>query len=263
MDLNSPCDRIKLLFQRLPPMKPLFFLLLLSLLGFATKAKGEEEITLNSTQTPDDVGTFYLDDVANTGEVSSGPRERIALMDHQNAIQVGDVGNESNSIPGRIRKTFLLFRLPDLQGKSIKEAVLTLDLGQIHRDGPAPLPPLFLLHAKQWDAGQWESDGARRGLQLSDYADVENFSTRKDVCGPGHQAPTPMRIDVTEMIKADYERGARPVAAFRMEVGDQQSLDIGDELYNFYVFVGPGQLTRGNGEPMPESSRPSLTLIVE
>ena len=238
-------------------------LLFLPLLGIITTALAEEEIILNSTQTPDDVGTFYLDDEANTGEVSSGPRERIAVMDHQpNAIQVGDVGNE-NHVPGRIRKVFLLFRLPDLQGKSIKEAVLTLHLGSIHRDGPAPLPPLFLLHAKQWDAGLWESDGARRGLQLSDYADVENFSTRKDVCGPGHQAPAPMRIDVTDMIKANYEQGARPVAAFRMEVGDQQSLDIGDELYNFYVFVGPGQLTRGNGEPMPESSRPSLTLIVE
>lgn len=236
--------------------------LFLPLLGIITTALAEEEIILNSTQTPDDVGSFYLDDAANIGEVSGGPRERIAVMDHQpNAVQVGDVGNEN--VPGRIRKVFLLFRLPDLQGKSVKQAHLKLRSGNVHTDGPAPLPPLFLLHAKQWDADQWESDLPRRGLQLSDYADVENFSTRKDVCGPGLPLGEHVSIDVTDLIRSNYENGPRPVAAFRLEVGDAQSLDITDELYNFYVFVGPGQFTQGNGEPMPETSRPSLSLIVE
>jgi len=243
-------------------MKILRSLLLLPWLGLATTVMGEEEIILNSTQTPDDVGSFYLDDAANVGEVSGGPRERIAVMDHAPiAIQVGDVGNEN--IPGRIRKAFLLFRLPDLQGKTLKRAVLNLQSGNVHKDGPAPLPPLFLFHAAQWDADSWETDVPRRGLQLSDYADTEKFSTRKDVCGPGQPPTTPISLDVTDMIKANYEQGSRPVAAFRMEVGDQQTLDITDELYNFYVFVGSGQFTMANGEPMPENARPSLSLFVE
>jgi hypothetical protein len=243
-------------------MKILRSLLLLPWLGLATTVMGEEEIILNSTQTPDDVGSFYLDDPANVGEVSGGPRERIAVMDHNpNAIQVGDVGNEN--VPGRIRKVFLLFRLPDLQGKTIKEARLTLQSGNVHQQGPAPLPPLFLLHAKDWDADRWESDPPRRGLEVSDFGDVDNFSRRKDVCGPGIPPVTPVSIDVTDMIKTNYDSGPRPVAAFRLEVGDPQSLDIADDLYNFYVFVGPGQFTKENGEPMPENARPSLSLIVE
>ncbi|MFM8719920.1 MAG: hypothetical protein ACKOFH_10400 [Chthoniobacterales bacterium] len=145
-------------------MKTLPSLLLLSLFGLTTTVLGQEEIVLNSTQTPDDVGTFYLDDAANTGEVSGRPRETIAVMDHQpHAIQVGDVGNEN--IAGRIRKVFLLFRLPDLQGKTIKEARLNLQAGNVHQQGPAPLPPRFLLHAKDWDASLWESDPPRRGLR--------------------------------------------------------------------------------------------------
>lgn len=67
MDFNSPCDQIKVLFRRLPPMKSLSILLLLPLLGMTTKAKGEEKIILNSTQTPNDVGTFSVDDTTNTG----------------------------------------------------------------------------------------------------------------------------------------------------------------------------------------------------
>lgn len=243
-------------------MKTLPSLLLLSLFGLTTTVLGQEEIVLNSTQTPDDVGTFYLDDTANTGEVSGRPRETIAVMDHKpHAIVVGDAGKEI--IAGRIRKVFLLFRLPDLQGKTIKEARLNLRTGKFHQQGPAPLPPLFLLHAKNWDASLWESDPPRRGLQLTDFADVENFANRKDVCGPGIPPVTPVSIDVTDLIKANYESGPRPVAAFRLEVADPQSLDITDELYNFYVFVGPGQFTQGNGAQMPESARPSLSLIVE
>jgi hypothetical protein len=244
-------------------VRPLSFLLFLPLLGVIPIAQAEEEIILNSTQTPDDVGAFYLDDFDNSGEVSGLPRERIAVIgEDPQAIQVGDMGHPG--IPGRIRKSFLLFRLPDLQGKSIKHALLTMHLRTINQDGPAPLPPLFLVHAKEWDVDLWDSDVPRRGLQLSDYADVENFSSRVEVCDANHQTPGSLSIDVTEMIKANYERGAEPVAAFRLEVGDQQSLDITDKLYNNYIFIGPWQSTRrAKGEALPENLRPSLSLIVE
>lgn len=219
-----------------------------------TTARAETEIILNAVQTPDDVGAFFLDDLSNSGQVASGPKERIAVLKDNPAMNIGDVGNENT--PGRIRKAFLLFRLPDLEGKSVKKALLNLFFSDTEQEGPAPLPPLFLLHANQWDADAWESDALRRGLQLSDYGDVEKFSTKKEVSGPDQARRTPVSIDVTEMIKADYERGARPVAAFRLEVGDQQSWDIMDELYNSYVFAGPGR-------SHPEATPPSLSLIVE
>lgn len=227
----------------------------LALWGMIATTQAEEEIILNSTQTPDEVGALYLDDLTNSGQVLAGSRERISFLDDNPGFNIGDVGNYG--IPGRIRKVFLLFRLPDLQGKTVKRAVLNLHLSSVQQDGPATLPPLMLLHAKQWDADLWESDGPRRGLQLSDYGDEENFSTKMEVCGPGHELQSPLSIDVTEMIKSNYNLDSRPVAAFRLEVADQQSLEIGDDLYNFYVFVGPGHFSR------PESTRPSLSLVVE
>jgi hypothetical protein len=228
---------------------------LLSALFLACPAQADE-IELNSIQTPDAVGAFYIDDLQNSGEVSGPPQGHIGRIDQlPYAIQVGDIWR--SDLPGRIRKNFLLFSLPELQGKTVKQAILHLYLSEIKQEGPAKLPPAFVFHAETWDDGAWSADPRFLGLQTSDYADVEKFSTKRPLCGTGDTTGASVDIDVTDMIRSDYRRNDLPVAVFRLEVADQQVLDISDTSSNFYAFPGPG-LTQ-----MPEKTLPSLRLTLE
>lgn len=199
-----------------------------------------DEIHLNSVETPDQVATFYIDDHQNSGEVS-GPQNLIAIIDqHPYAITVGDIG--SDSVAGRIRKDFLLFALPSLQGKKLTEAKLRLFLGNLqHEAGEKPLPPAWIFHASKWDDVMWTADPRWHGLQTFHFGDTEIFSKKLPLCGSADK-PGFVELDVTEMIRSDYDRGASPVAAFRMEISDRENLDAADQMANNYNFWGPGML---------------------
>lgn len=199
-----------------------------------------DEIHLNSVEMPDQTATYYIDDLQNSGEVS-GPQGLIAIIDqHPFAITIGDVGSES--IPGRVRKDFLLFGLPSLQGKKLTEAKLRLFLGNTqHEAEEKPLPPAWIFHASKWDDGMWAADPRWHGLQTSHFGDTENFSKKLPLCGSADK-PGFMELDVTEMIRSDYERDATPVAAFRLEISDREKLDAADQRANTYNFWGPGML---------------------
>lgn len=230
---------------------PSRFLALLSALLLACLAQADE-IVLNTIQTPDEVGAFYIDDLENSGDPKAGAC-RIDQLPF--SLQVGDIAGAD--LPGLIRKNFLLFLLPELQGRTVKHAALRLTLSRVLHEGAAKLPPAFLLHAKQWEDGAWSADPRLLGLRPTDYADVENFSTKVPLCGSGDAGGSPLEIDVTEMIRSDYKRGDFAVAVFRMEVADQQTLDVTDGLSNQYVLPGPGQTNQ------PERVLPSLVLTLE
>lgn len=200
-----------------------------------------DEVILNSVQTPDGVGTYYIDDMQNSGEVSGTQQGKIAKIDNENfSIQVGDIGNEN--IQGRMRKNFLLFRLPPLEGRVVERATLKLFLGSVLREVPdKPLPPAWILHAEQWDDEKWQADPRWHGLQTSHFGETGSFSKKLPLCGSG-DGPGSIEINVTEMIREDYKRAASPVAAFRFEISEPESLDITDELSNSYNLWGSGML---------------------
>jgi len=214
------------------------FVLALSLSLSAIRA---DDIILNSVQTPDEVGTYYIDDMQNSGEVSGPQQGKIAKIDNESfSIQVGDIGRAG--IQGRMRKNFLLFRLPPLEGRKVERAALKLFLGSVmHESAEKSLPPAWLYHAKQWDDEMWETDPRFHGLQTSHFGETDSFSKKQPLCGAGDK-PGPIEIDVTEMIKGDFTRAASPVSAFRLEISSPESLDIADELSNSYNIWGSGML---------------------
>jgi|GEM_PF-3180806 len=220
-------------------MKNLFLSILTAFSTFSCVGMADE-IHLNSVETPDQTATYYIDDLQNSGEVS-GPQGLISTIDqHPFAISIGDVG--SSSIPGRVRKDFLLFGLPSLQGRKPTEAKLRLFFGSvIHEAGEEPLPPAWIFHASKWDDGMWMADPRYHGLQTSHFGDTETFSKKLPLCGSADK-PGFVELDVTDMIRSDYERNAEPVAAFRLEISDREKLDTTDQHTNTYNFSGPGML---------------------
>jgi len=211
-----------------------------------------DEIRLSSVETPDQVGTFYIDDMQNSGDVSNQQGQVACIDQLPFAITVGDLAGAD--ILGRARKDFLLFRLPSLQGKKLTGAKLRLFLGEIqHEAKEKPLPPVWVFHAEKWDDGAWVSDPRMRGVQTSHFGDTENFSTKLPLCGPDDKAGF-IELDVTGMIQADYQRSPEPVAAFRIEVSDHEQLDITDEYPNTYNFWGPAMLQHPDHVPALELS---------
>lgn len=201
-------------------------------------AMAADEIHLNPVETPDQACAYFVDDMDNSGNVS-GPQEKIALMNESSlGFEVGELGTAT--IPGRVRKEFLLFHLPALEGKKLTNATLRLCLAQVrHEAVEKPLPPAWLLHANTWLDEQWSSDSRWHGLQTSHFADQKIFSEKIPLCGPDDKIGT-IELDVTGMIQADYQRKNEPVAAFRTEISDREGFDITDNLENHYVFYGTG-----------------------
>lgn len=231
---------------------PISFLLFFSSLSLLRA----DNIILNSVQTPDDVSSHSIVDLVNSGEVTgSGLQGRVSTSDQvTGTLTIGDGG--SPEVPGRIWKFFLLFRLPELQGKTVGKAALRLYLAHMQKEGPASLPPAWLFHAESWDDEKWTADPRWHGLISSDFQDTEKFSKKMPLCGSDDKELAFIDLDVTDWIRSDYKRGGRPLAVFRMEVSDQQTLDISDHLYNTYSFCGPAMMDRPDMVP-------SLTLTLE
>lgn len=202
-----------------------------------------DEIHLSSVETPDQMEGCYIDAFTNSGETS--PQNPIPL--EVDAIQVGDV--KGTGMPGRIRKGFLLFRLPALDGKKLSGATLRLFLGIVlHEKKDQPMPPLWLFHAGQWADESWLSAPPMRGLRPSHFSDTDAFGDKIPFWDQDAK-PGVIELDVTTMIRRDYGRSAEPVAAFRMEVSDPETLDITDEYSNSYNFYGPGMLQKPERVP--------------
>lgn len=194
---------------------------------------------IDNACTPDEASAFYIDDWENCG-VAVGPQSRIGRLDeYAHALNVGDLVGEDGK--GRMRKNFLMFRLPSkVEGKELKSARLRLFLGHIARaEAEKPLPPVWLYHADEWDGEQWLTDPRWHGLQTSHFADTEILSKKQPFCGTADQ-PGVIEVDVTDWIRKDCAGSETPVAVFRLEVSEPGSLDIGDGQANSYVFYGPG-----------------------
>lgn len=202
-------------------------------------AAGSQEVILSKTETPDRTTVCFIDDTANSGEVSGGPAGVVSPIDNNpdGSIAIGDLA--VTGTPGRVRKFFLLFHLPSMPDKKLTSAVLRLRLGHTRNETPEkPLPPASLLHAKNWPDASWASDPEFHGLGSSSFADPENFDSQTDVCNASVK-PDFVAVDVTQMIQGDYQRNAEPVAVFRLEVPD--TFNISDEFSHSYHFFGPGQ----------------------
>ena len=192
------------------------------------------EVELSSAKTPDFASVYTIDDVNNSGEPSS-PEYLLRLSKLSTPLYIGDVGQIN--MPGTIRKGFLLFRLPPQEGSRMpKRATLRLYLSGMQSEA-GTLPSVLLFHAEKWRDEAWQADGDLHGLQTSHWADNKAFSKKIPLCGPDSE-PGFIELDVTEMIQSDYRRNAQPIAAFRMEVDDQKSLDPHDGLRNNYQFWG-------------------------
>lgn len=204
-----------------------------------------DEIHLSETESPDDVVVYFMNDLQNRGEVVGS---NFASAEETSwTFHIGDLGD--GTIPGHMRKNFLMFHLPSLEGKKITNATLRLCLGSIsHEAAEKPLPPAWLFHAEKWDDGAWLSDPRRHGLQNQHFSDKGSFTTKLPLCGPDDR-PGVIELDVTGMIQSDYQRTPEPVAVFRLEISDAEALDIADSLPNVYRFVGTGELNQPDKSP--------------
>lgn len=196
-----------------------------------------DDILLNLEKSPDQVGAYYIADKDNSGEVTGPQQGRVSCIDQKGfPMHVGDWA--ATETPGYMVKYFLLFHLPSVEGKKLAHATLRLSLSQVQHDAvEKPLPPAWLFHANDWQDEVWATDSGFHGLQTRHFADQEAFSTKIPLCGPDTK-PGMIDLDVTEMIKSDYRRNPEPVAAFRMEMTDHESLDITDGYGNSYNFWG-------------------------
>ncbi len=231
-------------------MKPL----LICLAAFACYplALTAEDILVNSITMPDEVVAYFMDDFKNSGMVSGLQGGKVNPT--AGSLQVGDVGNPD--VPYRVRKEFVLFHLPPLDGRKIAHATLRLNIGSItHQATDKPMPPLWLVHAEDWRDDSWTSDLRWRGLTTAHFADDQSFSKKLQLI-TSDDKPGPIEVDVTEMIQADYQRTTTPVAAFRLEISDREALDITDQLANSYSIFGPGNLS------LP-AKVPAITLTLE
>jgi len=80
------------------------------------------------------------------------------------------------------------------------------------------------------------------------------FSKQISLCGPDSK-PGFIDIDVTGMVGTDYKRDPEPVAAFRLEMADPETLDSTDGLGNSYNIWGP--------MPQTNDRLPTLVLSFE
>jgi len=212
------------------------------------------EIRLNLEESPDRVGTYYIADKENSGTVTGPQTGKILRIDDKGwPIHVGDWAAQEG--PGYMVKYFLLFRLPALEGKKLARATLRLYLTQIRHDSTEkPLPPARLVHAEDWQDARWSADSEFHGLQTLHFADQEAFSNSAPLCGPDSK-PGFIEIDVTGMVGTDYKRDPEPVAAFRLEMADPETLDSTDGLGNSYNIWGP--------MPQTQDRLPTLVLSFE
>lgn len=221
-------------------MKPILPGILILL---AISSSQANEIHLNELESPDDAAVFYLSDSDNRGEIVradfSGTKEESV------GFHVGDIGDSNNK--GSIRKDFLVFRLPALDGRKLSRATLRLDLVRVTHDAAdKPMPPASLFHAEKWNDESWQE--TRHGLQNQHFADTEVFLKKIPLCGPDAK-PGVIELDVTDMIRADYLRSPNPAAVFRLEISDFNQLDVADSLANAYRFTGPGAVSKPDKVP--------------
>lgn len=231
-------------------MKPL----LICLAAFACHplALTAQDILVNSITMPDEVVAYFMDDFKNSGMISGDPGGKV--NPEVGALQIGDAGNVD--VPNRVRKEFILFHLPDSDGKKLAHATLRLYATRTNREAPdKPMPPLWLVHAEDWRDDSWTSDVRWRGLATHHFADDQDFSKKLQLI-TSEDKQGPIEVDVTEMIQADYQRTTTPVAVFRFEITDREALDITDGAANSYVILGPGVRTQ------PDKI-PALTLTFE
>lgn len=210
---------------------------LLAAAACISSAAWADEIRLNLAESPERVGTYYIADKENSGEVSGPQQGSVLCIDQKEfPMHVGDW--EATATPGYMVKYFLLFHLPPTEGRKLTRATLRLFLSRIRHDSTEkPLPPARLIHAEDWPDARWSVDAGFHGLQTLHFADQETFSNATSLCGPDSKTGF-IEIDVTDMIGSDYRRNPEPVAAFRLEMADHASQDITDGMGNYYAFGG-------------------------
>lgn len=109
-------------------MKPL--LLCLAAIAWLPLASSADEVIVDSIAMPDEVVAYFMDDFKNSGLVSGPPAGKV--NPNEGALQIGDVGNPD--VANRVRKEFILFHLPDSNGKKLARATLRLYVTRINQE---------------------------------------------------------------------------------------------------------------------------------
>jgi hypothetical protein len=74
------------------------------------------------------------------------------------------------------------FRLPEKTEKKLARAELSLFLGFRSSDKTGgAIPPLHLVHAKNWPEDSWQNDPDFRGLTTASFSDNESFGERLEI----------------------------------------------------------------------------------
>jgi hypothetical protein len=233
--------------------------LLLPTVAALSPALAADEIHLNFLESPERASTYTLSDPTNSGDLSKLGQNAILCIDEVGPdclLAIGDADNPS--IAGRTRKGFLLFHLPPLEGKKLARATLRLFLAQVKKESPdKPLPPAWLFHAGTWNDESWDSNPQFKGLITRHFSDNNTFNEKIPLAEQTTSERSLIEADVTVMVKKDYERTGEPMAVFRLEVSENESLDITDGKANLYVFWGP------NFTPQKPDRVPTLMLSFE
>ena len=212
-----------------------FRLLFLSLAASAvTHVSAQTGVALNNYFDKGDARCVRMDDEAGDGRVVVG-----AIVDDLAAgsMVVGDY-YPADGAAARIRKYFLLYKLPPQPEGGLQSATLSISLLESRNQNETnELPPLQLVRVPS-ARPEWQTGEAREKFSPSFFTDPNLDEPPVDIADKTTPAG-PLEIDVTEAVRKAYAEADDAAVLFRFDVATD-GFDLSDQFSNVYVLAGPG-----------------------
>jgi hypothetical protein len=209
----------------------LFLCLAASAMSHASAQTGG---ALNNYFDQGDARCVRMDDLTGEGRVDVGQ-----IVDDLAAgsMVVGDYYPE-NGTEARVRKYFLLYKLPPQPEGGLQSATLSISLLESRNQNEAnELPPLQLVRVPS-ARPEWQTGEAREKFSPSLFTDPNLDEPPVDIADKTTPAG-PLEIDVTEAVRKAYAEADDAAVLFRFDVATD-GFDLSDQFSNAYVLAGPG-----------------------
>lgn len=191
-------------------------------------------VALNNYFDQGDARCVRMDDLVGDGQVSVGQ-----IVDDLAAgsMVIGDYYPENGS-DARIRKYFLLYKLPLQPEGGLQSATLSISLiTSRNQDEANELPPLQLVRVPS-ARPEWQTGEARKTFSPSLFTDPNLDEPPVDIADKTTPAG-PLEIDVTEAVRKAYAEADDAAVLFRFDVATD-GFDLSDQFSNSYTVAGPG-----------------------
>jgi len=191
-----------------------FRLLVLCLAALAVShVSAQTGVALNNYFDQGDARCVRMDDLVGDGQVSVGE-----IVDDLAAgsMVIGDYYPETES-GARIRKYFLLYKLPPQPEGGLQSATLSISLLKTtNQDEANELPPLQLVRVPS-ARPEWQTGEARKTFSPSLFTDPNPDEPPVDIADKTTPAG-PLEIDVTEAVRKAYAEADDAAVLFRFDV---------------------------------------------